>query len=89
MADSDDDKGFTTYARFNQKFEKQREKVEAMEENFLEQLKNAFRDNKTRLARDFLQYRNENPYGGKARVEKNWGGYADDYTGIGEDRNDE
>lgn len=85
MAD-EDDKGFTTYERFNQKYERQRQKVERMEEDFLEQLKNAFRDNKSRLARDFLQYRNENPYGGKATPPKElWGGPASDYTGFGAD----
>ena len=81
MAEYDDEKGFTTYARFKEKHEKQREKVERMEENFLEQLKNAFRDNKTRLARDFLQYRNENPYGAKIKIKDAWGGAADDFTG--------
>lgn len=78
-----DDKGFTVDPSFHRKHQHQREKVERMEEAFLDQLKQAFRQNKTKLAREFLEYSQRNPQGDRARSPAVWGGdVGSEYTGI-------
>lgn len=78
-----DGKGFTIDPSFHRKHQQQREKVERMEEDFLEQLKQAFRENKTKLAREFLDYGRSNPQGDRARSPAVWGGdVGPEYTGL-------
>lgn len=81
-----DDKGFTVDPTFHRRHMAQREKVERMEEDFLAELKQAFRENKSKLAREFLDYSRENPQGGRARAGAVWGGdVGDEFTGMDRD----
>lgn len=83
MPSDPDDKGFTVDPSFHRKHLQQREKVERMEEDFLAELKRAFRENKSKLAREFLEYGQRNPQGDRARSPAVWGGdVGSEYTGI-------
>src|SRR5215510_472532 len=72
----DDHDGFTVDDRFKRKFERQREKVERLEEQFLEEMKRELRKNRAQIAREFIDYANQNPSGQRVRIETVWGGEA-------------
>jgi len=78
-----DNKGFTVDPGFSRKHAQQREKVERMEEDFLAELKKAFRENKSQLAREFLEYGQRNPGGERVKSPGVWGGdVGAEYTGM-------
>lgn len=82
MTDPDANEGFTVSEKFQKRFEKQRERVERMEEDFKAELAREMKKNRAKLAKEFMDYAHRNPEGARAKVSTVWGGYADDYTGF-------
>jgi len=69
-----DEKGFTVDPRFQARHEKQRERAARMEEGFLAELKEAFRKDRARLAKEFVEYHAQNPAGARVQSPLKWTG---------------
>lgn len=88
---NDDHEGFTVSDKFQRDYERKRERAERLEREFLEGLKADFRKERARLAREFMEYNQKNPEGGRVRLNTVWGGEAggSDYTGYTREMNPE